>query len=169
MARAHRACLPKTPASRAGHSALLSLYRSLENDPNSLLVWAPETAGFISGTSDLRQTESLIRGSLSLPTFVALAISSLLSPSHLLARRRWETKIPLERTGYILTLGVKDPGSIRGTALLNELENRFNATGIQQIWVDTEATNERAQGFYLKNGYTRMSQDFGHVLLMREF
>ena len=93
-------------------------------------------------------------------------------PSHLLARRRWESTIPHEGIGYVLTLGAARAVSaasqtLSGRVLLDELEAWFAEQGCRASWVDTELANERAHAFYVRRGYLEVSRDFGQVLLQK--
>jgi GNAT superfamily N-acetyltransferase len=93
-------------------------------------------------------------------------------PRHVLARRRWESLIPHEGIGYLLTLGVAravvpSARTRRGSELLAELEAWFTSQGCRESFVDTELSNVRAHAFYLRAGYLELSRDHGQVLLRK--
>jgi len=178
LARCHRLCLPDTASSRAGLDVLGELYSALIRDPAAHVIWEPATEGspehgaFASGTARYRETELHTRRSLPKAAFARLALRAATMPRHVLARRRWESLIPLEGIGYILTLGVASavvPGARtrRGRELLAELEAWFESQGASASFVDTELSNERAHAFYLRAGYLELSRDHGQVLLRK--
>jgi ribosomal protein S18 acetylase RimI-like enzyme len=158
----HQKLLPRTPASKAG--AVQTLYSILLSDPQSRVLYSP-LGGFASGSLSLRDTEKQIQKKLPVRAFLKLAVRSLASPSHLLARRGWEKIIPTEKTGYILTLGATPPA--RGKNLLRELEVHFISCGAKESWVDTERSNQRALNFYERQGYQVVQSRLGHVLLRK--
>jgi hypothetical protein len=177
LARAHRLCLPETASSRAGLDVLEGLYAALARDSSARVLWYPASdpahhGAFAAGTVRYRETEAHTRRSLPRTTFARLALRVASMPGHVLARRRWESAIPHEGIGYVLTLGAARaiiPGSNtrRGGALLAELEAWFVAQGAQASWVDTELSNQRAHAFYLRMGYLEVSRDYGQVLLQK--
>jgi hypothetical protein len=178
LARCHRLCLPSTASSRAGLSVLEDLYAALFADPAAHVVWdrgpehAPHHGAFAAGTIRYRETEAHTRRSMSKASFARLALRVASMPSHVLARRRWETLIPHERIGYILTLGVTSAvvaasNTRRGSALLADLEGWFAASGVEASFVDTELSNQRAHAFYVRAGYVEVSRDYGQVLLQK--
>ena len=177
LAHAHRLCLPSTASSRAGLGVLQELYGALARDPASRVIWRPAVdpthhGAFAAGTIRYRDTEAHTRSSLPRASFARLALRVAAMPRHLLARRRWETTIPRESIGYVLTLGaaravIKSSQTLSGGALLNELEAWFSERGCLASWVDTELSNERAHAFYLRQGYREVSRDFGQVLLQK--
>jgi GNAT superfamily N-acetyltransferase len=177
LARAHRLCLPSTASSRAGLAVVQALYGSLALDPASRVIWHPAAephhhGAFAAGTVRYRDTEAHTRRSLPRASFARLALRVASMPSHLLARRRWESAIPHEGIGYVLTLGaaravIPSSQTLRGSAVLAELEAWFAEQGCRASWVDTELSNERAHAFYLRRGYLEVSRDFGQVLLYK--
>jgi hypothetical protein len=177
LARAHRLCLPSTASSRAGLDVLQALYGSLALDPASRVIWHPAAepnhhGAFAAGTVRYRDTEAHTRRSLPRASFARLALRVASMPSHLLARRRWESAIPHEGIGYVLTLGaaravIPSSQTLRGSVVLDELEIWFAEQGCRASWVDTELSNERAHAFYLRRGYLEVSRDFGQVLLQK--
>jgi hypothetical protein len=93
-------------------------------------------------------------------------------PRHVLARRRWESLIPHQDIGYVLTLGVASAivpsaRTRRGSELLAELEVWFVSQGCSASFVDTELSNQRGHAFYLRTGYRELSRDHGQVLLRK--
>ena len=178
LARCHRLCLPDTASSRAGLSVLEALYAALYQDAASRVIWepgpeaAPEHGAFAAGTLRYRETETHTQRSLPKAAFARLALRAAMKPKHLLARRRWESLIPHQGIGYILTLGVASAvvGSARtrrGSQLLAELEAWFVSHGCSASFVDTELSNARAHAFYLRAGYLELSRDHGQVLLRK--
>jgi len=177
LARAHRLCLPSTASSRAGLDVVQALYGSLARDPASRVIWHPAAepnhhGAFAAGTVRYRDTEAHTRRSLPRASFARLVLRVASMPSHLLARRRWESAIPHEGIGYVLTLGaaravIPASQTLRGSVVLAELEAWFVEQGCRASWVDTELSNERAHAFYLRRGYLEVSRDFGQVLLQK--
>lgn len=178
LARCHRLCLPGTASSRAGLSVLEDLYAALLTDPAAHVVWergpdpVPHHGAFAAGTIRYRETETHTRRSLSKTSLVRLAWRVASMPRHVLARRRWESLIPREGIGYILTLGVASavvPASKtrRGRAILADLEDWFAGQGVTASFVDTELANQRARAFYVREGYVEVSRDYGQVLLQK--
>jgi len=177
LARCHLLCLPETASSRAGLGVLQGLYAALEADPAAHVIWHPAAdpshhGAFAAGTVRYRDTEAHTRRALPRAAFARLALCVVTTPSHVLARRRWESAIPHEGIGYVLTLGAARailPGSetVRGSAVLAELERWFAEQGCHASWVDTELSNQRAHGFYLRQGYQEVARDYGQVLLQK--
>jgi GNAT superfamily N-acetyltransferase len=178
LARCHRLCLPDTASSRAGLDVLEALYAALFLDASARVIWepgsedAPEHGAFAAGTVRYRETEAHTRRSLPKAAFARLAVRAAMMPKHLLARRRWESLIPHEGIGYILTLGVASAvipsaRTRRGGELLAELEAWFAGQGCSSSFVDTELSNRRAHAFYLRAGYLELSRDHGQVLLRK--
>jgi hypothetical protein len=174
VAALHRACLPRTASSRAGAGAVAHLYRALADDADGIVLWSAvpgeDAGGFAAGTIDLRATERRLRARLDLSTALRLGLCHLLAPAHLWSRRRWESAIPRQAIGYVLTLGARraaDGAGPRGSALLDELERRFVARGARESWVDTEASNVRALAFYRRTGYEVQRSDAGQILLRK--
>jgi hypothetical protein len=156
---------------------LRGLYSALARDKASQVIWHPAAdpshhGSFAAGTVRYRETELHTRRSLGRTQFARLALRVAAMPLHLLARRRWETTIPHEGIGYVLTLGsasaVIPAGlTVRGSVVLDELESWFSVQGCLASWVDTELSNQRAHAFYLRRGYLEVSRDFGQVLLQK--
>ena len=178
IARCHRLCLPDTASSRAGLVVLENLYQALLVDPAAHVVWdrgpshASDHGAFAAGTVRYRETEAQTQRALSTPSFMRLALRVAAMPSHVLARRRWESLIPQEGIGYILTLGVASAvvpstPTRRGRELLADLEAWFSAQGASRSFVDTELSNRRAHAFYTRAGYLEVSRDYGQVLLQK--
>ncbi|HYQ04306.1 MAG TPA: GNAT family N-acetyltransferase [Polyangiaceae bacterium] len=178
LARCHRLCLPDTASSRAGLPVLEALYAALLADSAARVIWEPGIAGspehgaFAAGTARFRETELQTRRGLPRAAFARLALRAALMPRHVLARRRWETLIPHEGIGYVLTLGVAravvpSAETRRGSQLLDELEGWFVSQGCSASFVDTELSNQRAHAFYLRQGYLELSRDYGQVLLRK--
>jgi len=178
LARCHRLCLPDTASSRAGLAVLQSLYAGLYRDPAARVIWepgpaeSPEHGAFVAGTVRYRETELHTRRCLPKAEFARLALFAATMPRHVLARRRWESLIPHEGIGYVLTLGVASAvvASARtrpGTELLVEIEAWFRSQGCSASFVDTELSNQRAHAFYLRKGYLELSRDHGQVLLRK--
>ena len=175
LARAHRLCLPDTASSRAGLDVLHGLYAALARDAASHVIWHPAAdprhyGAFAAGTVRYRETEAHTRRSLPKAALARLALRVASMPGHVLARRRWEGAIPHEGIGYVLTLGaagalIPAAQTLRGSAVLEELETWFVAQGCTASWVDTELSNQRAHAFYLRRGYLEVSRDFGQILL----
>jgi GNAT superfamily N-acetyltransferase len=175
LARAHRLCLPDTASSRAGLAVLHGLYTALARDAASHVIWHPAAdprhhGAFAAGTVRYRETEAHTRRSLPKASLARLALRVASMPGHVLARRRWESAIPHEGIGYVLTLGaasalIPAAQTLRGSAVLEELEAWFLAQGCTASWVDTELSNRRAHAFYLRRGYLEVARDFGQVLL----
>ena len=175
LARAHRLCLPDTASSRAGLDVLLGLYTALSRDVASRVIWHPAAdpshhGSFAAGTVRYRETEAHTRRSLPKGALVRLALRVAAMPGHVLARRRWESIIPHEGIGYVLTLGaagaiIPSAQTVRGSAVLEELESWFAVQGSKASWVDTELSNQRAHAFYQRRGYLEVARDFGQVLL----
>lgn len=177
LARAHRLCLPSTASSRAGLDVLEGLYGALARDPASRVIWRPAEdanhhGAFAAGTVRYRETEAHTRRSLPKTALARLALRVASMPAHVLARHRWEAAIPHEGIGYVLTLGaasavIASSRTLRGSAVLDELEAWFSVQGCNASWTDTELSNERAHAFYLRRGYREVSRDFGQVLLQK--
>jgi hypothetical protein len=178
LARCHRLCLPDTASSRAGIDVLRGLYGALLSDPAAHVVWHPSEQGlpndgaFAAGSVSYRETEAHTRRALRTALFARLAMRVAAMPLHLLARQKWEALIPRASIGYVLTLGsarsfVPNSTAARGGLVLGALEQWFLARGCVASWVDTELSNRRAHGFYLKLGYREVSRDFGQVLLQK--
>lgn len=179
LARCHALCLPDTASSRAGAEVLEGLYEALLSDPGARVIWrpgldenAPELGAFAAGTVRFRETEALTRRKLRPALFAKLALRVASMPSHVLSRRRFEATIPHDGIGYVLTLGsaravVKGANAPRGSEILAELEEWFEARGARESWVDTELSNRRAHEFYLRVGYTEVARAFGQVLLKK--
>jgi GNAT superfamily N-acetyltransferase len=178
LARCHRLCLPDTASSRAGLDVLEALYAGLLRDPAARVLWEPGTEGlpehgaFAAGTVRYRSTELHTRRSLPSAAFARLALRAATMPRHVLARRRWESLIPHEEIGYVLTLGVAravvpSARTRPGRELLAELEAWFVSRGCSASFVDTELSNQRAHAFYLRAGYLELSRDHGQVLLRK--
>jgi len=175
LARAHRLCLPDTASSRAGLDVLNGLYTALSRDSASHVIWHPAAdpshhGAFAAGTVRYRETEAHTRRSLPKAALARLALRVASMPGHVLARRRWEHAIPEQGIGYVLTLGaasalIPAAQTVRGSAVLEELESWFAARGCTASWVDTELSNKRAHAFYARRGYLEVSRDFGQVLL----
>ena len=178
LARCHRLCLPDTASSRAGLTVLEALYAGLLRDPAARVIWEPGVSGtpehgaFAAATVRYRETELHTRRALPKTAFARLAVRAAMMPRHVLARRRWELLIPQEGIGYVLTLGVASAvvpaaRTRRGSELLAELEAWFVSQGCSHSFVDTELSNQRAHGFYLRTGYSELSRDHGQVLLRK--
>ena len=178
LARCHRLCLPETASSRAGLPVLEALYAGLLKDASARVIWepgsadSPELGAFAAGTVSYRETELWTRNCLPKAAFVRLALRAATMPRHLLARRSWESLIPREGIGYVLTLGVAravvpSARTRRGSELLTELETFFLSRGCAESFVDTELSNPRAHAFYLRQGYLERSRDHGQVLLSK--
>ena len=178
LALCHRLCLPNTASSRAGTAVLSGLYGALLSDPAAHVVWQPASpplpgdGAFAAGSVRYRETEAHTRRSLRAAQFARLALNAAAMPSHLLARRKWESLIPQLEIGYVLTLGtarslLPRSSAARGSVVLAALEAWFRARGCVASWVDTELSNQRAHGFYLRRGYEEVSRDFGQVLLKK--
>ena len=178
LARCHRLCLPDTASSRAGLDALEALYAGLLRDAGAHVIWepgpeaSPEQGAFAAGTVRYRETELHTRRSLPKAAFARLALRAATMPRHVLARRRWESLIPHEAIGYVLTLGVASAvvpsaRTRRGSELLADLEAWFVNQGATASFVDTELSNRRAHEFYLRVGYLELSRDHGQVLLRK--
>ncbi len=177
IARAHRLCLPDTASSRAGLDVLEALYAALARDAGARVIWhaARDPAhhgSFAAGTVRYRETEAHTRRSLPRPLWARLAVRVATMPGHVLARRRWESAIPRQRVGYVLTLGaaravIANADTMPGSVVLQELEAWFLARGALASWVDTELSNERARAFYARTGYQEVSRDYGQVLLQK--
>jgi len=170
----HRRVLPWTNSSRSGLTVLKAMYKSVLQDEDSLLVWTVNgsSSGFLSATTDFRKTEKIIRNGMPVEGLLKLAWMNLLSPSHILARLKWEKVIPECNTGYLLTIGVNNPvdavpGMIRGHILHDLYEKWLTGQNIGETWVDTESENTKAVSFYLKLGYQKVSEDFKNVLLKK--
>jgi len=179
LARCHRLCLPDTASSRAGLVVLEGLYAALLVDPAAHVQWergpahAPDHGAFAAGTVRYRDTEAHTRRALPASSFARLALRVASMPRHVLARRRWESLIPHDGIGYILTLGVARAivpsiQTRRGRELLADLEHWFVAQGVTASFVDTELANQRAHAFYLRAGYAEVSRDYGQVLLQKK-
>jgi hypothetical protein len=178
LARAHRLCLPDTASSRAGLDVLRELYTALSRDAASRVIWHPAQdpshhGAFATGSVRYRETEAHTRRSLPKGALARLALRVAAMPGHVLARRRWESAIPHEGIGYVLTLGaasaiIPSAQTMRGSVVLDELESWFVSQGCQASWVDTELSNQRAHAFYLRRGYVEVSRDFGQVLLHKQ-
>ncbi len=177
LARAHRLCLPDTASSRAGLAVLEALYAALARDAASRVIWHAATdpahhGAFAAGTVRYRETEAHTRRSLPRTAFARLAVRAAAMPGHVLARRRWESAIPHQGIGYVLTLGaaravITGADTLPGSAVLSELEAWFAGQGALASWVDTELSNERARAFYARKGYLEVSRDYGQVLLQK--
>ena len=178
LARCHRLCLPDTASSRAGLTVLRALYAGLLADSAAHVIWEPgpeaarEHGAFASGTVRYRETELHTRQALPRAAFARLAVHAATMPRHVLARRRWESLIPLQGIGYILTLGVTralmpSARTRRGSELLADLEAWFLSQGCSASFVDTELSNRRAHAFYVREGYLELSRDYGQVLLQK--
>lgn len=178
LARCHLLCLPSTASSRAGLDVLEGLYGALLDDTQAFVVWYPaptephHQGAFAAGTACVRETESKIRRSLGPTLFARLALRVASMPRHVLARRRWESVIPKDGIGYVLTLGaaravVPSASRLRGSEILAELEAWFVKNGCSESWVDTELSNQRALAFYARVGYVEVRRDFGQVLLKK--
>jgi hypothetical protein len=175
LARAHRLCLPDTASSRAGLDVLHGLYTALSRDSASHVIWHPAAdpshhGAFAAGTVRYRATELHTRRALPTTALARLAVRVASMPGHVLARRRWESTIPHQGIGYVLTLGaagaiIPAAQTLRGSVVLEELESWFLAQGCTASWVDTELSNERAHAFYVRRGYLEVARDFGQVLL----
>jgi len=157
---------------------LEALYAALLRDHAAHVIWepglagAPEHGAFAAGTVRFRETELNTRRFLPAALFARLAVRAALMPKHVLARRRWESLIPHQSIGYILTLGVASAvvpsvQTRRGRAVLADLESWFANQGCGASFVDTELSNRRAHAFYLRAGYLEISQDYGQVLLRK--
>ena len=139
LARCHLLCLPETASSRAGLNVLQGLYAALGTDSAAHVIWHPaaepsQHGAFAAGTVRYRATEAHTRRALPPTAFARLALRAAATPGHVLARRRWESAIPREGIGYVLTLGAARailPGSdtVRGSVVLAELESWFVAQG----------------------------------------
>ncbi len=178
LAKCHRICLPNTTSSRAGIKALYSLYRTMISDPFSHIVWRPGRkealylGAFASGTMNLRATEREIKKRIDALIILKLAFQNVLNPRHLLVRKLWDSVIPREGVGYILTIGVtREAREIgvdwSGSSLLGELEDWFRAHGVAESWVDTERSNVTAVKFYQKMEYEEVSETYGNVLMKK--
>jgi hypothetical protein len=150
-----------------------ALYRAVLADRDGIVLATGGSldgeGAFASGTVDLRSTEGLLRARISAhPSLLfRLAVLHLLAPGHLMARRSWERIIPRVHAGYILTIGVTTGSPVRGAEMLRVLERAFAARGGVECWVDTERSNTKGVGFYLRHGYAVASECFGQVLLRR--
>ena len=165
----HGQLLPLSAASRAGPKSLAQLYCAVATEGAGFVVSA-DGWGFASATVDLRGTEARLRKFLSFRSVVRLACAALASPSHLLSRRAWESQIPRQYIGYILTIGVQHSTEAppeAGAKILTYLETRFRQAGCIEAWVDTEDKNQRAVRFYKKHGYELVSRRFGHCLFRK--
>lgn len=178
LARCHRLCLPETASSHAGQAVVEGLYAALLDDSAAHVVWYPGAndphhyGAFAAGTISLRDTESKTRRGLSLTSFARLAFRIVCMPRHVMARRNWESLIPRDGVGYVLTLGVAgaivpSAATPRGSAILAELEAWFVTQGCFESWVDTELSNRRANAFYARAGYREVARAFGQVLLKK--
>jgi len=157
---------------------LSALYAALFRDAAARVIWepgpegSPEHGAFCAGTVRYRDTELHTRRCLPKVAFARLALRAMTMPRHVLARRRWESLIPHEGIGYLLTLGVASAvvptaRTRRGSELLAELEAWFVSQGCSECFVDTELSNARAHAFYLRAGYLELSRDHGQVLLRK--
>ena len=171
MVQAHRLCLPHTASSKAGDTALKSLYDVLSRDEASVVIWNGKVKGFAAGTCSLRAIEKKLPRNLPLITKFKLAVHHVAWPFHLLSRLKWEKMIPKQGAGYILTIGVVDrdtPESKGASAkLINGLEEFFKSKGMKESWVDTEAVNKRARRFYEKHSYIQIAENYFQVLIKK--
>jgi len=157
---------------------LEALYAALLRDAAARVIWepgsepSPELGAFATGTVRYRDTESCTRRSLTTTALARLTIRAAMTPQHLLARRSWESLIPHEGIGYVLTLGVASAvvpsaRTRRGNELLAELEAWFREQGCSASFVDTELSNRRALAFYVRSGYLELSRSYGQLLLRK--
>jgi hypothetical protein len=179
IAKCHKMCLPHTATSRSGVGVLSLFYKTLVNDPGSLVLWkngidnsSLQLGAFASGTIDLQKTESLIKKSLSLLLFLKVAVNAVLNPLHIIAQKMWKKIIPESGIGYILTVGVTEEAKkqsplICGKNLILILEQWFRDSNMQESWVDTEITNRKSLDFYEKMGYEEVYRGFGQVLFKK--
>ena len=178
LARCHRLCLPDTASSRAGLPVLEALYAGLLRDSAARVIWepgpegSPEHGAFAAGTVRYRESELHTRRCLPRAAFARLALRAAMMPKHILARRRWESLIPQQGIGYLLTLGVasavvRSARTRRRSELLADIEDWFVSQGCCASFVDTELSNQRAHAFYLRTGYRELSRDHGQVLLRK--
>lgn len=174
VAACHRRVLSGTNSSRSGLTVLKSMYDTVLNDRNSLVIWTVNgsSSGFLSATTDLRKTENAIRNKIPVAGLFKLVCMNVLSPSHMMARLRWEKFIPESNIGYLLTIGVHNPENAgqentRGHVLHDLYETWLSDMGISETWVDTESDNTKAISFYYKLGYRKVSEDFKNVLLKK--
>lgn len=171
VAALHRATLPWTASSRAGSTAVQTLYQALAGDPLAVILLAgnADEGGFAAATLDLRATSAALRGALrSQPgVFLRLALQHLLAPWHLLAGRVFSRLLPHGTVGYVLTIGATSGSPVRGRVLLRALEATLEARGAREVWVDTERSNSVSLRFYARAGYEPAAQAYGQVLLRR--
>lgn len=180
IAKCHQICLPHTATSKAGTDVLSLFYKTLVDDPSSLVLWTngkdndrnQYLGAFASASVDLEKTESRIKRAMTSILFLKLACYCILNPLHIIAGKIWKRLIPAKGAGYILTVGVteevkkKDP-LINGKNLVLLIEQWFRDLDIKESWVDTEVKNRKAIAFYLSLGYKEVNRSFGQVLFKK--
>lgn len=182
VARLHADCIPAGFLSLLGVEFLSELYRSLAEQPGTVVFVAPgergEILGFIAGTTD---TRSLFRRALfkRWHRLIVPALRSSLSFSNL--KRAAETVIyglsekssESRRAGAaeLLSIAVEPRGRRSGTggALVLALEQFFRERGVRTYKVVTSADDPSSRAFYGSRSFTAVRTFKHHDNAMIEF
>jgi hypothetical protein len=181
LVRSHLCCLKHTASSRAGPKFVRKLYSAiLAGSHNYVGFWpgqTPSSSGsFICGTTNIDIFSNNFIRHLGFLGVCELGIVNLRDPRPFIAKQLWGRKI--SGSAYIMTIA-NDGGvatSSDDLAVLSKADGRFllrtfekhaRKTGAKCVQVDTELTNQRAIGFYLRNGYEVTSNLMGQVLLSK--
>ena len=173
----HKEVLGHTLNSRIGTWFLRKLYLqtvlSSENGICYIFKEDSKILGFISLCRDHHRLDREIRESLSFQDKYRTGLTILAHPSlwaglvrQLLFSRYLRTTYP-GLYPLILTLGVakNQQGQGVGSLLIQKAVEVSREWGVRELFVDTEVTNAAAITTYQKNGFQRVSVQYGNILL----
>ncbi len=169
--------LGNTPNSQVGRWLITKLYTLILGRTDTQIIVAKNQhsiVGVVSFGSDLAGLTKAISRDLSLGEIVRIILALLAKPSALISQiqhrifmYRAYTYLPPKYLG-ILTICIDSAHQGRhiGSKLLAHV---FASARTQHVpvFVDTYLSNHRAIGFYEKNGFYRVYQGFGNVLLTK--
>lgn len=163
----HLDCLPETTSSKIGKEYLQKLYNVILSTPKLHLslvaIHNKNVVGSITGTSDLKNTQKLLKKSFSPKTYLVILKSILkrkITIFELIKRTNFEKKLEtlFEQPYYlILTLFVSKEFRRQkvGKKLIEEFVNISQNT-TSNYYVDTLENNRIAQKFYQKIGFKKL-------------
>jgi len=177
MTECHKMCLPHTAGALVGPATLNKMYRVLNESPDAIVLCGygrhDEVLAFASAAFSLSRAEKCLNSNLNIFEKVRFAYCSLPDVRPLLAKFFWPREIYLEGSGYILTIGINKSSpnfdahcdGLSGQLMLHALLQKLKEAGCQRVYVDTEARNQKAREFYLRNGFSEVKNALGQILL----
>ena len=172
----HRKTLPCTMSSRLGKNFLKRIYLRLLKYPDNHIALCISDRKKIVAVATLTlnfRITNLTIGKLDIVTFSEIVVELLLlriKPKEVIQRLQFEYQISKTFVSaylYILTFFVDDKyqGQGIGKKLLNEVLALTKKKKAKHLYVDTQIKNKQALGFYLKNGFKKISQITDSFLL----